>query len=135
MISLKEGSILIDDITLKYADKATIKRDKSVKTRNTLSGTLNTSGYVTGGTISVSTIILPSTLQEVNRLEQVLDSGHIEQVKVTGTAYLKDGTPYKRTITGLRANLTTDDEEWNPEDGIIASLDFKVDIIQKENEA
>lgn len=135
MISLKEGSILIGDIVLKYADKATIKKEKSVKTRNTLGGTLNTSGYVTGGTISVSTIILPETVQEINRLEEILDSGHIEQVTVTGKAYLKDGTPYKRTITGLNANVTTDDEEWNPEDGIISSLDFKVDIIQKENES
>ena len=134
MISLEKGTILIDDITLKYADKATIKKDRSVKTRNTLGGTINTSGYTTGGTISVSTILLPDTIQEVERLEGILNSGHIDQVKVTGTAYLKDGTAYKRTITGLRANVTTDDEEWNPEDGIISSLDFKVDVITKENE-
>lgn len=133
MISLKEGTVIIGDITLKYADKATIKKEKKVNTRNTLGGTINTSAYTTGGSISVETLILPDTIQEVNALEAVLDGGHIEQVIVTGTAYLKDGTPYKRTITGLRASVTTDDEDWNPSDGIISKLDFNVDIIRKEN--
>jgi len=134
MISLEKGTILIEDIPLEYADKATIKKDKKVNTRQTLGGTLNTGTNTTGGTISVETILLPKTLQEVTRLEEILESGFINQIVVTGTAHLMDGTPYKRTITGLRATVATDDEEWNPDDGIVPKLDFNVDRIEKENE-
>ena len=135
MISLKEGKIFIEDLVLEYADKATVKKDKKVNTRQTLGGTLNTGTNTTGGTIDVETILLPKTLQEVTRLEDILEAGFVNQVIVTGTAFLLDGTPYKRTITGLRATVSTDDEEWNPDDGIVPKLSFNVDIIKKENEA
>jgi hypothetical protein len=135
MISLQEGTILIGDLALKYADKATIKKEKKVNTRNTLGGTVNTGTYTTGGTIDVETVLLPDTLQEVEHFEELLDAGHIDQIVVTGTAFLRDGTPYKRTITGLRATVSTDDEEWNPDDGIVPKLSFNVDIIKKENES
>jgi hypothetical protein len=135
MISLKEGKIYIGDLVLEYADKATVKKEKKVNTRNTLGGTLNTGTYTTGATISVDTVLLPKTLQEVTRLEEIMDAGYIDQIVITGTAYMLDGTPYKRTITGLRATVATDDEEWNPDDGIVPSLEFNVDIIEKESEA
>lgn len=135
MISLKEGVIYLDDIALKYADKATIKKEKKVNTRNTLGGTINTGTYTTGATITVDTVLMPDTVQDALKLEEVLDSGFINQIVVTGTAYLRDGTPYKRTITGLRATVSGDDEEWNPDDGIVPSLEFSVDIILKESES
>lgn len=135
MISLKKGTVYIGDLALEYTDKATIKKNKKVNTRETLGGTLNTGTFTTGATISIDMVLLPKTLQEVQHFEEIMDAGYIDQIVITGTAYMLDGTPYKRTVTGLRATVATDDEEWNPDDGIVPSLEFNVDIIEKESEA
>lgn len=138
MIGLEKGTIYIvaedQEIALKYADKATIKRSKSVNERNTLGGTLNTSGFTTGGTIGVETIHMPDTVQDVVKLENILNSPKIDFVKVVGLARTKNGDAYTRTVTGLRADVNGDEEEWNADDGIIDKLEFNVDIILKESE-
>lgn len=127
------GKILIDDLLIAYAEKVSISKEKSVKTTNTFAGTINTTGYTTGGTISIDSLIWPKNIEEAEKLEAKLNQGHIETIVITGTSYMVNGKPYKRTITGLHATLSSDDEEWSPEDGISSSIEFNVNTIKKEN--
>lgn len=134
MFSLKDGQILIDDkVSLNYADKCTIKKEKSTNTRNTLGGTLNTSAFTTGGSCSIESLILPDTVQEVNDLYNILEEDNIQSITVTGKAYLKNGTEYTMTFHLSRCAVNADEIELNPEDGIVGKFEFNFDNMKRIN--
>lgn len=135
MFSLKEGKIIIDNkVSLNYADKCTIKKDKSTNTRNTLGGTINTSAFTTGGSCSIESLILPETVQEVNELYNVLEEDNIQSIVVTGKAYLKNGTEYTMTFNLSRCAVNADEIELNPEDGIVGKFEFNFDNMKRVNQ-
>ena len=135
MFTLKEGTINLDNkLLLKYADKCTIKKDKSVKTRNTLGGSIGNSAFTTGGTVSVETLILPETVQEVNTLYNLLDEDKIQTITVSGKAYLKNGTEYDMAFNLSRCHVNADEIELNPEDGIAGKFEFNFDNMKRVNQ-
>ena len=116
-----------------YATKVSAKKNKDNSTKLTFNGDVTTGGKNTGGTISFETLYWPEDLDKALELENMLEADSIKVITCVGKAYTRNGTPYKRVITGTEVTISSDDEEWGPSDGISNSLEVAVNHLKKES--
>ena len=63
----------------------------------------------------------------------MLNAEFIKAITCVGNGYTRNGTPYKRVITGTEVTITSDEEEWGPSDGITNTLEVSVNQLKKES--
>ena len=123
-----------DNIVLAYASKVSSKKNKDTSTRLTFDGDVNTSAKNTGGTISIERLAWPSSVEEAVRLENLLEADFIKTVICSGRAYTANSDTYTKQIIGTNVTITSDEEEWSPNDGVTQKLELAVNNLQRINE-
>ena len=123
-----------DNIVLAYASKVSSKKNKDTSTTLTFDGDVNTSAKNTGGTISIERLAWPSSVEEAVRLENLLEADFIKTVICSGRAYTANGDAYTKQIIGTNVTITSDEEEWSPNDGVTQKLELAVNNLQRNNE-
>ena len=123
-----------DNIVLAYASKVSSKKNKDTSTTLTFNGDVNTSAKNTGGTISIERLAWPSSVEEAVRLENLLEADFIKTVICYGRAYTANGDAYTKQIIGTNVTITSDEEEWSPNDGVTQKLELAVNNLQRINE-
>lgn len=123
--------INFDGVIIAHGTKVTTKRNRDTKTTLTFDGDVTTSGSNTGGTISIERLVWPSDLDEQIQLENKLIANEIKTITCTGIAYTSQGDPYQRVITGTNVNITSDEEDWSPSDGVSHKLELSVDNLKR----
>lgn len=123
-----------DNIVLAYASKVSSKKNKDTSTTLTFDGDVNTSAKNTGGTISIERLAWPSSVEEAVRLENLLEADFIKTVICSGRAYTANGDAYTKQIIGTNVTITSDEEEWSPNDGVTQKLELAVNSLQRINE-
>ena len=123
-----------DNIVLAYASKVSSKKNKDTSTTLTFDGDVNTSAKNTGGTISIERLAWPSSVEEAVRLENLLEADFIKTVICSGRAYTANGDVYTKQIIGTNVTITSDEEEWSPNDGVTQKLELAVNNLQRINE-
>lgn len=123
-----------DNIVLAYASKVSSKKNKDTSTTLTFDGDVNTSAKNTGGTISIERLAWPSSVEEAVRLENLLEADFIKTVICSGRAYTANGDAYTKQIIGTNVTITSDEEEWSPNDGVTQKLELAVNSLQRSNE-
>lgn len=116
-----------------YATKVSSSKNKDSSTKLTFNGDVTLGGKNTGGTISIENIYWPQDLDKALELENMLEADFIKAITCVGKGYTRNGTPYKRVITGTEVTITSDEEEWSPSDGISSSLEVSVNTLKRES--
>lgn len=116
-----------------YATKVSSQKNKDNSTKLTFQGDVTLGGKNTGGTISIENIYWPEDLDKALELENMLNADFIKVITCVGNGYTRNGTPYKRVITGTEVTITSDEEEWSPSDGISSSLEVSVNKLKRES--
>lgn len=116
-----------------YATKVSADKNKESSTKLTFQGDVTLGGKNTGGKISIEHIYWPEDLDKALELENMLEAEYIKAVACVGKAYTRNGTPYKRVITGTEVTITSDKEEWGPSDGISSSLELSVNTLKRQS--
>ena len=116
-----------------YATKVSSSKNKDNSTKLTFQGDVTVGGKNTGGTISIENLYWPEDLDKALELENMLNADFIKLITCVGKGYTRNGTPYKRVITGTEVTITSDEEEWSPSDGISSSLEVSVNTLQRES--
>ena len=116
-----------------YATKVSSSKNKDNSTKLTFNGDVTIGGKNTGGTISIENLYWPEDLDKALELENMLNAEFIKAITCVGNGYTRNGTPYKRVITGTEVTITSDEEEWGPSDGITNTLEGSVNQLKKES--
>ena len=116
-----------------YATKVSSSKNKDNSTKLTFQGDVTVGGKNTGGTISIENLYWPEDLDKALELENMLNADFIKLITCVGKGYTRNGTPYKRVITGTEVTITSDEEEWSPSDGISSSLEVSVNTLKRES--
>ena len=116
-----------------YATKVSSSKNKDSSTKLTFNGDVTLGGKNTGGTISIENIYWPQDLDKALELENMLEADFIKAITCVGKGHTRNGTPYKRVITGTEVTITSDEEEWSPSDGISSSLEVSVNTLKRES--
>lgn len=116
-----------------YATKVSNSKNKDNSTKLTFNGDVTIGGKNTGGTISIENLYWPEDLDKALELENMLNAEFIKSITCVGNGYTRNGTPYKRVITGTEVTITSDEEEWSPSDGITNTLEVSVNQLKRES--
>jgi hypothetical protein len=116
-----------------YATKVSNSKNKDNSTKLTFNGDVTIGGRNTGGTISIENLYWPEDLDKALELENMLNAEFIKSITCVGNGYTRNGTPYKRVITGTEVTITSDEEEWSPSDGITNTLEVSVNQLKRES--
>lgn len=114
-------------VSVLYATKLSFKKNKDNKTTLTFNGDVTTGARNTGATISLEGIIFPTSVEDAQALETILEEDDIKNITCTGKSYTQSGAEYTKTITASGVTISSDEEEWAPADGMSSKLELKVD--------
>ena len=126
--------INLDGVLVLYATKVSSKKNNDSNQKTTFNGDVTIGAMNTGGTISIEGLYYPTDVEQAIALEELLDSEHIDTVVCSGTSYTAGGDPYRKSVIGTTATVTSDEDDWSPSDGITQKLEFTVNNLVRQVE-
>ncbi|BBL62428.1 hypothetical protein MarbSA_14680 [Methanobrevibacter arboriphilus] len=106
-----------------------VDKDDNSGSIDTNKGTVKTPNTATGGKISIESLELPASVQELIAFEEYLEKGSIEKATFSAIGKAGNGKQYLRRVQCLRGYVVPS-SEWKPGDGLTVSFECQFDEIK-----
>lgn len=106
-----------------------VDKDDNSGSIDTNKGTVKTPNTATGGKISIESLELPASVQELIAFEEYIEEGIIDKATFSAIGKSKDGNQYLRRVECLRGYVVPS-SEWKPGDGLTVSFECQFDVVK-----
>ena len=129
---LKDVRVKFDNQPELIITSIKVDKDDNSGSTDTNKGTIKAPNTATGGKISIDTLELPGSVEELLAFEAYLEEGLIEKATFSAIGKTKNGEQYTRIVKCIDGYVVPS-SEWKPGDGLTVSLECQFDTVKNES--